>query len=83
MPVVNGGGGCDFARENDDVVLYQSFASDVAIFIGLQAGVEYGVADLVGVFVGVVFAYLFGAEKSHFSSISLFLIVTWYFSGMY
>ena len=83
LSIIDACAACTFPRENDNVVLYERFAGDAAVFVVFQTGVQNSVAYLVGVFVGVVFAYLFGAEKSHFSSISLFLIVTRYFSGMY
>ena len=60
--VVHAGGGRDFTSKDDDVVLDECLDGDVAVLVALQAGPEDGVADLVGVLVGVVFAHLFCAE---------------------
>src|SRR5208337_349015 len=54
--------GGDFSGDDDEAGRGESFASDAADGILGEAGVEYGIGNLVGDFIGMAFSYGFGRE---------------------
>jgi len=60
--VVDFGGSGDLARHYHLIGLNQRFASDTAVLVLREAGVEYAVGNKVGDFVGVTFTHRFGGE---------------------